>query len=110
VNARAAPSHRPSPSLGRVIVVVVGATSAAPRSGRRSIHTQLCHFVGSLEHLIQNQTLMGALSRELTENYKKSPELCYNILRVFLAFSNFLEVTTKHGHTPPLFFRLEIAS
>ena len=53
---------------------------------------KLCHFVGNLEHLVQNGTLMGALSRELTENYKKSPELCYNITRMFLAFSNFVEM------------------
>lgn len=33
---------------------------------------------------IQDHTLMGALTRVLSEEYKKSVELCYNILRAFL--------------------------
>ncbi|CAM9547409.1 unnamed protein product, partial [Hapterophycus canaliculatus] len=52
----------------------------------------LCCHVGNLEHLIQDHTLMGALTRVLSEEYKKSVELCYNILRAFLAFSNFMEM------------------
>lgn len=52
-----------------------------------------CH-VGNLEQLIQNHTLMGAISRVLAEEHKRSVELTYNITRVFLAFSNFIEM---HG-------------
>lgn len=53
---------------------------------------QLCRDVMNLEHLIQNNTLMGALARVLQEEYKKSTELTFNILRIFLAFSNFVEM------------------
>lgn len=35
-------------------------------------------------HLDQDHTLMGALTRVLSEEYQKSVELCYNILRAFL--------------------------
>jgi Kinesin-associated protein (KAP) len=52
----------------------------------------LCTQVANLEHLVQDQTLMGALTRVLNEEYKKSVELCYNIMRAFLAFSNFAEM------------------
>ena len=37
---------------------------------------------------------MGALARVLQEEFKKSVELTFNILRIFLAFSNFMEM---HG-------------
>jgi Kinesin-associated protein (KAP) len=52
----------------------------------------LCTQVSNLEHLVQDQTLMGALTRVLNEEYKKSVVLCYNIMRAFLAFSNFAEM------------------
>lgn len=55
---------------------------------------QLCRDVMNLEVLIQNSTVMGALTRVLTEEFKKSTELTFNILRIFLSFSNFLEM---HG-------------
>ena len=35
---------------------------------------------------------MGALSRVLAEDYRRSSDLAYNIVRVFLSFSNFLEM------------------
>ena len=54
----------------------------------------LCQDVMNLEQLIQNTTVMGALTRVLQEEYKKSLELSFNILRIFLAFSNFTEM---HG-------------
>ena len=53
---------------------------------------QLCRKVGNLEQLIQNITLMGALARVLQEEYKKSSELTFNLLRIFLSFSNFVEM------------------
>ena len=52
----------------------------------------LCGRVGDLEHLVQHQTLMGALGRVLQEDGKKSTEVAYNVLRVFLSFSNFVEM------------------
>ena len=52
----------------------------------------LCRNVLNLEQLIQNGTVMGALTRVLQEEYKKSVELSFNILRIFLAFSNFVEM------------------
>ena len=42
---------------------------------------KLCRNVGSLESLIQNNTVMGALTRVLQEEFKKSVELTFNILR-----------------------------
>ena len=52
----------------------------------------LCCNVLNLEILIQNSTLMGALTRVLQEEYKRSVMLTFNILRIFLAFSNFSEM------------------
>jgi Kinesin-associated protein (KAP) len=52
----------------------------------------LCAQVGNLEALVQDQTLMGALTRVLNEEFRKSVALCYNIMRCFLAFSNFVEM------------------
>ncbi len=49
----------------------------------------LCSDVPNLEVSIQDQTLMGALTRVFREEYKKSMDLNYNIMRCFLAFSNF---------------------
>lgn len=53
---------------------------------------QLCCDVMNLEQLIQNSTMMGALARVLQDEHKKSIELSFNILRIFLAFSNFNEL------------------
>jgi hypothetical protein len=55
---------------------------------------KLCRDVMNLEQLIQNGTVMGALTRVLQEEYKKSLDLTFNIFRIFLAFSNFMEM---HG-------------
>jgi hypothetical protein len=35
---------------------------------------------------------MGAITRVFQEEYKKSIDLTFNILRIFLAFSNFMEM------------------
>lgn len=53
---------------------------------------KLCRDVMNLEQLIQNSTVMGAITRVLQEEYKKSVDLTFNILRIFLAFSNFVEM------------------
>jgi hypothetical protein len=50
------------------------------------------HQVENLELLIQNQSLMALLSRLLDTEYKANLEMCYNIIRTFAAFSNFLEM------------------
>jgi hypothetical protein len=42
---------------------------------------KLCRSVANLEALIQNNTVMGALTRVLQEEFKKSVELTFNILR-----------------------------
>lgn len=42
---------------------------------------KLCRDVMNLEQLIQNSTVMGAITRVLQEEYKKSIELTFNILR-----------------------------
>ena len=54
----------------------------------------LCRDVMNLEQLIQNSTVMGAITRVFQEEHKKSVELTFNILRIFLAFSNFMEMHT----------------
>ena len=54
----------------------------------------LCRDVMNLEQLIQNATLMGALTRVLQEDFKKSADLTFNILKIFLSFSNFIEMHT----------------
>ena len=53
---------------------------------------QLCIHVANLEVLIQNQSLMSLLSRLLDSDHKTSLEMCYNIVRIFLSFSNFIEM------------------
>lgn len=73
---------------------------------------QLCRSVANLENLVQNKTVMSALTRVLKDESKKSVDLTYNILRfntcdfdcerihsdhfrffrIFLAFSNFAEM------------------
>lgn len=53
---------------------------------------KLCRDVMNLEQLIQNSTAMNLLTRVLQDEFKKSVELTFNILRIFLAFSNFLEM------------------
>ena len=50
--------------------------------------------VMNLEQLIQNGTVMGALTRVLQEDFKKSAELTFTILKIFLSFSNFVEMHT----------------
>ena len=52
---------------------------------------QLCLRVEYLEILIQNRQLMSALARLWNEEYQRSAELTFNICRIFLAFSNFVE-------------------
>ncbi len=42
---------------------------------------KLCRDVMNLEQLIQNSTVMGALTRVLQEEYKKSVDLTFNIIR-----------------------------
>ena len=44
---------------------------------------ELTREPGNLEALIGNEALMGALSRTLGEEYKKSGELVANIMRIF---------------------------
>jgi hypothetical protein len=42
---------------------------------------KLCRNVMNLEQLIQNGTVMGALTRVLQEEFKKSLDLTFNIIR-----------------------------
>lgn len=44
----------------------------------------LCQTVLNLDQLIQNSTVMGALTRVLQEEYKKSAEVTFNIIRFVL--------------------------
>jgi hypothetical protein len=59
-----------------------------------SMILKLCREILNLEQLIQNPTVMGALTRVLQEDFKKSSELTLNILKIFLSFSNFIEMHT----------------
>jgi hypothetical protein len=42
---------------------------------------KLCREITNLEQIIQNGTVMGALTRTLQEEYKKSIDVTFNILR-----------------------------
>ncbi|KAL3871441.1 hypothetical protein ACJMK2_039438 [Sinanodonta woodiana] len=55
---------------------------------------QLSRNPDNLEELFQNETLVGALSRVLREDWKKSTELATNIIYIFFCFSSF---TQFHG-------------
>ena len=52
---------------------------------------QLARNPDNLEELSQNETLLGALSRVLREEWKVSIELCTNIIYVFFCFSTFTQ-------------------
>ena len=52
----------------------------------------LCGRVGDLEHLVQHQTLMGALARVLQEDGKKSTRSRTTSCACFSVFSNFVEM------------------
>eukprot|EP00276_Gloeochaete_wittrockiana_P011053 CAMPEP_0184665670 /NCGR_PEP_ID=MMETSP0308-20130426/58158_1 /TAXON_ID=38269 /ORGANISM="Gloeochaete witrockiana, Strain SAG 46.84" /LENGTH=798 /DNA_ID=CAMNT_0027109807 /DNA_START=91 /DNA_END=2487 /DNA_ORIENTATION=+ len=54
-----------------------------------SMILQLARSAANLEHLIQNDVLLGALSRTLREDGKRSMELVINIVTVFHIFSTF---------------------
>jgi hypothetical protein len=55
---------------------------------------ELAKNAGNLEILIQNESLMGALSRVLKEDYKQSRDLVVNLMYIFFSFSNFSQL---HG-------------
>jgi hypothetical protein len=61
-----------------------------------SMILKLCRVVVNLEILIQNNTVMGALTRVLQEEFKKSPELTFNILRLvtLLQYFSFQSLTS----------------
>jgi hypothetical protein len=54
-----------------------------------SLILQLARNPDNLEELSQNETLLGALSRVLREEWKVSIDLCTNIIYVFFCFSTF---------------------
>lgn len=56
--------------------------------GSIRIH-QLSQTALNLESLSQNEALMMLLSRVLSEDFKKSFDLSYNMIQIFLNFSNF---------------------
>eukprot|EP00501_MAST-03F_sp_TOSAG23-6_P002382 GSMAST32.ASY1.ANO1.2488.1 assembled CDS len=53
---------------------------------------QLARNKANLGELVQNETLMGALSRVFKEDYKKSLDLCLNLATIFCNFSNFSQM------------------
>ena len=57
---------------------------------------QLARNPDNLEELSQNETLLGALSRVLREEWKVSIDLCTNIIYVFFCFSTFTQVIIKY--------------
>lgn len=50
---------------------------------------RVCTEARNLEFLSEHDTLLGVLSRELRESFKKSNELCIAIVCTFLCFSHF---------------------
>eukprot|EP00617_Octactis_speculum_P004604 CAMPEP_0185777364 /NCGR_PEP_ID=MMETSP1174-20130828/89186_1 /TAXON_ID=35687 /ORGANISM="Dictyocha speculum, Strain CCMP1381" /LENGTH=723 /DNA_ID=CAMNT_0028465709 /DNA_START=106 /DNA_END=2274 /DNA_ORIENTATION=+ len=53
---------------------------------------QLCFNVGNLEVIVGNQAIMSLLGRLFKDEFRKSMEMCYNIMRIYLSLSNFLEM------------------
>ena len=59
-----------------------------------SMILQLTRNPDNLAELIENEMLLGALSRVLREDWKKSIELCTNIIYIFFCFSSFSDFHT----------------
>ena len=59
---------------------------------------QLARNPDNLEELSQNETLLGALSRVLREEWKTSIELTTNIIYAFFCFSTFSQFHAVIGH------------
>ena len=53
---------------------------------------QLARDASNLEYLIQNEPLMGALSRMVKEDHKRSMDLVINIMYIFFSFSIFSQM------------------
>lgn len=61
---------------------------------------QLSRRVENLEELLAHDSLLGALSRVLKEDGKRSVDLCTNIISVFFSLSNFSQfhpAISEHG-------------
>jgi hypothetical protein len=74
---------------------------------------ELAKHAGNLEALIQNESLMGALSRVLKEDYKRSMDLVVNLMYIFFSFSNFSQLhgallTNRIGNETMRVIELEI--
>ena len=63
----------------------------------------LCRHVPNLEQLIQNNTVMGALTRVLQEEYKKSVDVTFNILRYYYLF---IDYSLLHGISQQIFISI----
>ena len=57
-----------------------------------SMILELAKDAGNLETLVQNESLMGALSRVLKEDYKHSMGLVLNLMYIFFSFSTFSQM------------------
>lgn len=72
-------------------------TDARIRGTRMILH--LASEAGNLEDLLENDALMGALSRTLKDDYKQSMELSLVISKILLQFSNFSQFhSCLHGY------------
>jgi hypothetical protein len=74
---------------------------------------QLVQDPVNLDYFIESETLVGALSRVLQEDSKKSTELVTNILEIFFCFSSFTQLhqillQNKIGYTTMNIINLEI--
>ena len=54
-----------------------------------SLILQLARNPDNLAELVENEMLLGALSRVLREDWKRSIDLCTNIIYIFFCFSSF---------------------
>lgn len=59
---------------------------------------QLARTPDNLEELAQNETLLGALARVLSEDWRKSTELSTNIVYIFFCFSSFSQFHSVITH------------
>uniref|UniRef100_A0A915BXZ0 Kinesin-associated protein 3 n=2 Tax=Parascaris TaxID=6254 RepID=A0A915BXZ0_PARUN len=59
---------------------------------------QLCRNSGNIEHIVENETLIGALARVLRDDWKKSFELATNIVSIFFTFSSYTQFQAVIAH------------
>jgi hypothetical protein len=78
-----------------------GPAADAAKVQGTSMVLELTRDAGNIEALMQDPALLGALSRVLADDAPRggaSPAMLYNVLRLFVVFSNFYEARGLFCH------------